>query len=218
MLLPLLLFINKICIERFSNSFEVADSTKNNRDVDIKLPIVQLYRKSELTGEFFFGEDIEETLRKLEYTLKTNLPTSILAPDINKNQKKNLYSYNQLKETIQSQDSIILFIQRLTCFRCNQIQPPFEKIISNYNIQYYSINIDDNPEFLDEIRFRISGYFSGKIKEFCTICNNTSYEICPECDALGYVQRNNIAVFCPQCTGYKKIRCRNCGGKCLKCS
>ena len=47
-----------------------------------------------------------------------------------------------------------------------------------------------------------------------SIQNYTGKGFIPRSTSTGQI----VAVFCPTCTGYKKIRCRQCGGKCLKCS
>lgn len=53
----------------------------------------------------------------------------------------------------------------------------------------------------------------------CGTCNNTGFVPCPKCNAEGFIRnpRSVNVFYCPDCVGYKKLRCPKCGGKCYLC-
>lgn len=59
--------------------------------------------------------------------------------------------------------------------------------------------------------------------ENCDVCCKTGFVPCGECEGRGAVARSSpdgkhtVAVTCPVCVGYKRLRCPACGGKCYMC-
>lgn len=59
--------------------------------------------------------------------------------------------------------------------------------------------------------------------ERCQVCGGSGFLPCWECQGKGAVSRSSpdgkyqLAVICPTCVGYKKLRCDACGGKCYMC-
>lgn len=53
----------------------------------------------------------------------------------------------------------------------------------------------------------------------CQTCNNTGFVPCSKCNAEGLIRnpRSVNVFYCPDCVGYKKLRCPTCGGKCYLC-
>lgn len=57
----------------------------------------------------------------------------------------------------------------------------------------------------------------------CDVCKGSGFVPCGECGGKGAVTRTSpdgrysMAVICPTCVGYKKLRCEACGGKCYMC-
>lgn len=57
----------------------------------------------------------------------------------------------------------------------------------------------------------------------CGVCGGSGFVSCGECEGTGAVERSSadgehkMAVLCPACVGYKKLRCPACGGKCYMC-
>lgn len=59
--------------------------------------------------------------------------------------------------------------------------------------------------------------------ENCLVCGKSGFVPCGECAGKGAVVRESsdgkhrMAVTCPACVGYKRLRCPVCGGKCYMC-
>lgn len=59
--------------------------------------------------------------------------------------------------------------------------------------------------------------------ENCLVCGKSGFVPCGECAGKGAVVRESpdgkhrMAVTCPACVGYKRLRCPACGGKCYMC-
>ena len=59
--------------------------------------------------------------------------------------------------------------------------------------------------------------------ENCDVCMRSGFVPCGECEGRGAVARSSpdgkhtVAVTCPVCVGYKRLRCPSCGGKCYMC-
>eukprot|EP00752_Nemacystus_decipiens_P016483 g14734.t1 len=59
--------------------------------------------------------------------------------------------------------------------------------------------------------------------ENCDVCMKSGFVPCGECEGRGAVTRSSpdgkhtVAVTCPVCVGYKRLRCPACGGKCYMC-
>lgn len=59
--------------------------------------------------------------------------------------------------------------------------------------------------------------------ENCDVCMKSGFVPCGECEGKGAVTRSSpdgkhtVAVTCPVCVGYKRLRCPSCGGKCYMC-
>lgn len=57
----------------------------------------------------------------------------------------------------------------------------------------------------------------------CDVCGRSGFVPCGECEGKGAVARSSLdgkhtlAVTCPACVGYKRLRCPSCGGKCYMC-
>lgn len=59
--------------------------------------------------------------------------------------------------------------------------------------------------------------------EDCEACGRSGFVPCGECEGRGALARSSpdgkhtVAVTCPACVGYKRLRCPSCGGKCYMC-
>lgn len=59
--------------------------------------------------------------------------------------------------------------------------------------------------------------------EKCEVCEGSGFVSCGECEGKGAVERcssdgqHKLAVTCPACVGYKRLRCPACGGQCYMC-
>lgn len=62
-----------------------------------------------------------------------------------------------------------------------------------------------------------------KAMENCEMCGNSGFVPCGTCESKGAVIRSSpdgkhtLAITCPTCVGYKRLRCPSCGGKCYMC-
>ena len=226
--------------EKIQNN-ENDDSLGSN----IRLPILQLFKPpGNLVGEFICGTEIingnEELLqRKISSAIKMNFQTpssssssssSLLSLSSlsSSSSRFNLYSSEQIANYVSNKKCVIL-VTRQGCKQCEY----FERHIfnnnflkecqkDNYNFDILDVQTEFIEDYIEELKFRLTGKTissstTNDIDEDCFECNNTGLISCNTCHATGMVARGNYTTICMSCTGFKKVRCPSCGGKCVKC-
>ena len=201
----------------------------------------------ELVGEFICGTEIkngnEELLqRKISSAIKMNFQTSsssssssslstIATPTIS---KSNIYSTEQITNYI-SNHKCALLLTRQGCKQCEY----FERNIFNddflneirisqenaFDFNILDVQTEYVQDYIEELSFRLTGKTkvsssigsSNDVVEDCLECNNTGFIKCNACSATGMVAKGSYTTICTTCTGFKKVRCPSCGGKCIKC-
>ena len=204
----------------------------------IKLPILQIYRSCELMGEFICGTELingnADVLKiKIDATLKSLLSSSSRTNNISNNNNSNnnnvinIYSSDQINEHIlnnnNQNDIFLLYLSRPGCEQCDKFDNLiFKEIITNYNNNYdyllLKANVDYITDYMNKLKIRLDGTISELAIEDCIKCQNIGFIPCNECNSKGTVIKGSMSIICSNCVGYKKIRCTNCGGKCLKCN
>lgn len=188
----------------------------------IKLPILQIIRKNELSGEFICGNDLPAAVDKFAATLsslekKTSLDALIQAGNYG---IRNIYSDDQLLETLKSaENDVVLKIFREGCKKCALLEPIIDDLSRDplySKFVFLQADVSNIEIYTKNLKNRILGIRAGSSGD-CAACQDSGFIVCKECDGLGYVKKGTLAAFCPSCTGYKKVRCDQCGGKCPKC-
>ena len=201
----------------------------------IKLPIVQILHGGDLHSEFICGNNLEESIEKLRYCLKS-LQASI-TKQADSNYVSNVYSDSTLSNILDSssKEHHVIKIYRDGCKKCVAMEPEFLKMSEEYaaaGFLWYQARAEDIPEYTSLIKKRLSGVVntaminSDKLTpevtslptlENCTSCKGSGAITCPICQGIGYNMQGSYAVICSTCGGKKLSRCTNCGGKCLSC-
>ena len=198
----------------------------DNREYDdnrikINYPIIQVYINSELKTELFCNDDMNLFVRKVKSYL-TQLDCEI--DNDTTLQCDNIYSEDQLKKEIISHKALVLKLFKRNCMKCVTFDEYYDDLYSNDKIAKYrwiQADVSNIPTYVNNLKSRLKGN-TGKNSddnvEDCTMCNSTGFTPCTTCDGKGLVTRGSNTLFCPTCVGYKKVRCQNCGGKCIRCS
>ena len=208
--------------------YSAADDTSNEGGNLIKLPILQIIKNNEITGEFVCGNDLPGSVDKFMATL-TSLEKQVNADSLIKSGQygvRNIYSEEQLEEEIKTTiDSyIILKMFRAGCKKCALLDPVIDDLSRDplySKFIFIQADVAYVEKYTADMKDRLLGIRGGNsenVIENCFNCQNTGFVKCTECDGNGYIQKGGIAAFCSACTGYKKTRCSSCGGKCFKCS
>jgi hypothetical protein len=195
-----------------------SDTTGENSELikAIKLPIVQIYVDQNLVGEFICGNELENSISKLKVKLNELSEINGSSGSI-----ENMYSDEMLQTGLSESKNIIIKLYRDGCKKCSILEPIYANFPIEYknNFRWIQAKTSDVPTYVAGIKKRLTGVNLKLETETCIICNNTGFIKCQECSGFGYMQRSaTLTVFCPTCVGYKKIRCTNCGGKCINCS
>ena len=212
---------------RFPTALYMSTEESSSTSSMVKLPILQLFKKNELVGEFICGNDLATSIDRFKATLPT-LQTKGSPPSEGAS-LQTVYSDDQLERTISStEEPVILKLYRDGCKKCAKLEPVYEELsrAPEYaNFQWLQAEVSNVATHTKNLKERLLGLkptsfgdAATAVIEDCVTCNSTGFVGCPECRGAGYIQRGEVAVFCPTCVGYKKIRCGTCGGKCLKCS
>jgi thiol-disulfide isomerase/thioredoxin len=159
---------------------------------------------------------------------------------------ENIYSDEALRDEVSMKDSSrrgpkVIKLYRDGCKKCMILEPVYYEMAKELiNFHWFQVNADYIPLHVNALKERLSGAITAgskisslsgdeiKNKMTCDNCKDTpGFIACMECNGSGIVARliegsssdldNKIYVPCPTCTGYKKVRCTKCGGKCLKC-
>lgn len=207
----------------------------------VKLPIIQIFERGEILGEFICGNDVDAALLKLKACL-----ASIVSSKSNNNHDENyskgsinnIYSDSQIENECKSESTIIVInLYRDGCKKCGKVEPVFyslsqEKAFSPPLFRFLQAEVGNIPNYTLALKERLTGILPSQpmslrnevIREEekkeidCKSCQNTGFLPCNECKGLGIVTRGENSVYCPTCVGYKKIRCSECGGLCITCS
>ena len=185
-----------------------------------KLPIIQIFNKQEIIGEFFCGDDPDLSILKLRAFL-TSLSSTFPSLAFQTYNTQNIYSDAMLTAALNIPDLsyYMLYLYSSTCSKCTIVEPLLDEIYTSYNKYFplYKIDISYIPTYMSSLRIRLDGISSASLLSTCSVCDSTGFEVCDVCSGRGHILKGTLAVFCPSCVGNKKIRCRQCGGKCLTC-
>jgi len=182
----------------------------------IKLPIIQIYQNGAMHSEFICGNNVEESIRKLKATLAGLVKSSV---GENAGAVTNIYSDSQLLSEISENSgytSTVLKIFRHGCKKCHQIEPIYNSMAADVMHKWLQAEVDNIPDYAVDLKKRLRND-STKIDN-CVACSNTGFIPCNVCDSTGVLQKGSTAVYCNNCTGYKKVRCPVCGGSCIQCA
>eukprot|EP01035_Chromulina_nebulosa_P021479 gene21479-27819_t len=126
----------------------------------IKLPIVQILHEGNLFSEFICGNNVEESIEKLRYSLK-----SLQAPSPRQAESSyicNVYSDSMLSTILasSSKEYHVIKIYRDGCKKCMVMEPEFFKMSEEYatnGFLWYQARADDIPEYTRSIKKRLIG-------------------------------------------------------------
>lgn len=190
----------------------------------VTYPIVQIYFNSELKTEFFCDDDIalfvkkvSSYLNQLDYDVSSN-------GNVKASGSVYVYSDDQLKQEMASHDAVVFKVFRQSCVKCVQFDEHYYDLVNAEQLSKYrwiQADASNIPAFVGALKLRLLGNVvsdDDSNLENCIVCNNSGFTICSSCDGKGLVSRGPNTVFCPTCVGYKKVRCQNCGGKCIRCA
>mmetsp|Transcript_20580 Transcript_20580/g.19913 ORF Transcript_20580/g.19913 Transcript_20580/m.19913 type:complete len:255 (+) Transcript_20580:163-927(+) len=191
--------------------------------VSIKLPVIQIIKANEITGEFICGNELVMSVDKFLSALKS-LEKETPNPSVGNYGVSNMYSDDQLNGVLESsQDTVILKLFRVGCKKCAKLEPIYEALSHDpvySKFQFIQADVAYCETYKKNLKDRLMGLRGGQNDdtENCMTCQNTGFIDCIDCEGKGYIKKGTLAAFCPSCTGYKKNRCSACGGKCFKCA
>lgn len=135
---------------------------------------------------------------------------------------------------------VVLKIHRSGCKRCAEIDNVLHEILKDlsivinassnanlaehvlsHNWAFLQADVENIPKYAQNIvRRLIKGTSDEENSQDCPVCLNSGLLQCPSCHGKGVIihEKTKMALFCTGCVGNKKIRCTNCGGKCIKCA
>ena len=190
----------------------------------VKLPILQIYKTSELAAEFICGNDLVTNIEMFKATLpsmKTASGTKIEGGAL----IQNVYSDDQLERTIAATEGVVVLkLFRDGCKKCKKLEPIYDELSrqAEYShFQWLQSEVGMVPAYTKTLKQRLLGLAPDadeSVIDDCTVCKSTGFTDCTVCSGTGFVKKGDLALFCSACTGYKKVRCATCGGKCLKCT
>ena len=138
---------------------------------------------------------------------------------------QNVYSDDQLQRTIaETEGVVVLKLFRDGCKKCKKLEPVYDELSrqAEYShFQWLQSEVGMIPAYTKTLKQRLLGLapdVDETVIDDCTVCKSTGFTDCTVCSGTGFVKKGDLALFCSACTGYKKVRCATCGGKCLKCS
>lgn len=199
-----------------------AAETSNEKASLIKLPILQIIKGNEITGEFICGNDLPEAVEKFEATLSSLQPkiVSDITQQPSNGGVRNIYSEDQLTNELDTYGNyIILKLYREGCKKCALLEPIVENLSRDPRYSeflFLQAEVSNIEKYTTSMKERLLGIRGGNTGD-CLTCSDTGFVVCTECTGMGYIKKGSLAAFCPICTGYKKTRCNSCGGKCPKC-
>lgn len=207
---------------KHSSPLLAAAEINNEKASLIKLPILQIIKGNEITGEFICGNDLPEAVEKFEATLSSLHPrvASDSALQRTNGGVRNVYSEDQLTNELDSSDDyIILKLYREGCKKCALLEPIIDNLSRDPRYSeflFLQAEVSNIEKYTTNMKERLLGIRGGYTGD-CPTCSDTGFVVCTECAGMGYIKKGSLAAFCPICTGYKKTRCNSCGGKCPKC-
>ena len=213
-------FVSPPVIPSINALRSVETATADVSAVQIKLPIVQVYVDSRLEAEFVMGDDVKASSEKLDAYLRTkSIPTSSSVDTSSYTWPiENIYTDKQLESALSSNSVVLLRMYRVGCRKCAMLEPIYDHMATERStFKFLQANINHIPSLVKATLSRLRGETKVSPLLDCLLCNNTGYLPCLDCASQGYVKRGSLAVTCPTCVGYKRVRCSSCGGKCLKC-
>lgn len=200
-----------------------SEDTNSGKETLVKLPILQIIKGDEMVGEFVCGNDFPTAVEKFYATLtmlekKASADSSLLSGNYG---IRNMYSEDQLSNELKgSSNYIILKLYREGCKKCALLDPIVDDLSRDATYSkflFLQAEVSNVETYTSNMKDRLMGLRGGKTDD-CATCLNSGFTDCTECGGKGFLQKGTIAAFCSACSGYKKIRCSGCGGKCYKCA
>ena len=205
--------------------FSVAANSQENSGTLIKLPILQIIIGGEIAGEFICGNDLPGSVDKFQSTLTSLEKQTTSDPEFKSGNYgvRNIYSEDQLQNELSTKENyVILKLFREGCKKCALLDPVIDDLSRDplySKFIFLQAEVANVNKYILNLKERLSGVKEGgNDMENCVTCANTGFTECTFCEGKGYVKKGELAAFCPNCTGYKKVKCASCGGKCFKCS
>ena len=137
---------------------------------------------------------------------------------------QNVYSDDQLQRAVDATDGVVVLkLFRDGCKKCAILEPVYEELAQAPAYAHFQwlqaevVNVGVHTKRLKERLLGLQPDATSEDIDACAACNSTGFNTCPDCQGTGYVKKGDLAAFCSTCVGYKKVRCKVCGGKCLKC-
>lgn len=205
---------------RLQSSSAVANNEKENL---VKLPIIQIIKDDEMIAEFVCGNDFPTAVEKFYSTL-SSLEKQVTSDSLSLSGNygvRNMYSEDQLSNELKScSNYVVLKLFREGCKKCALLDPIIDDLSrdSVYSkFVFLQAEVSNIETYTSNMKNRLMGLRGGKTDD-CATCLNSGFINCVECEGKGFLLKGTIAAFCPACSGYKKMRCSGCGGKCYKCA
>ena len=204
------------CRQRALKLFSSPVHDDRSFKVNLKLPIVQLYKYEELVAEIICGVDYNTAISKLNALLSQyKNDSSIQSLEYISWPVDNLYSETSLVKYLSSERYTALKLYRTQCQMCQKFDSTFQGFARSSlysHIRWLQADVDSLPDLKEELISRLSGQSktmnvisSSSDKDDCVECANTGFLNCPICVGVGHLMKGQIAVFCPECLGNKEL-------------
>jgi len=89
---------------------------------------------------YFRGGEMKKVLKLIIFILTCVIVTGCGSNNITK------ITYSELEKKLENKESFILEIVQDGCHNCESFSPKFEKVLNEYNIQAFSINLSNITE------------------------------------------------------------------------
>jgi hypothetical protein len=192
-------------------SVHILFGSEKREESSTKLPILQLYEDRELVAEFICGVDYDASLSKIKAFLSQYRNYEALdAMSYTSCPVDNVYSENLLEDYLRVQKLVVLKIYRNQCKFCQIFDPVFCDLAKDplfNHIRWLQLDVDALPKFKSELTKRLSGKTAEEsdLTSDCITCGNSGFVVCSSCKSLGFIQKSDVAIICPNCLGHLKF-------------
>mmetsp|Transcript_8957 Transcript_8957/g.9009 ORF Transcript_8957/g.9009 Transcript_8957/m.9009 type:complete len:180 (+) Transcript_8957:33-572(+) len=142
-----------------SSILKSTEAPSEPSNAKIKLPVVQIFRHSELISEFICGSDVLGNYGKIQATLKQLMPDPE-SESTGSSFVNAIYDDSQLIDQIKTSDVFVLKIYRLGCKKCNQFEPLYIDLAEDpkyKHINWFQADVEYIPNYVKALKERLVG-------------------------------------------------------------
>ena len=129
----------------------------------VKLPLVQLVKDNEITGEFLMGSNLERSVSMLQATMEAEVSQYANDSKAQGHSVDNVYSDDHLLDVFNREGVFVVFkMYKDGCKKCAAFDPIFHEMAKNMKfpegtVKWIKADMENIPDYTENVKKRLLG-------------------------------------------------------------